>query len=123
MTTRWVQRIAGGGPRFGMWLASGSGYIAEICAGSGIDWVLVDQEHAPNDIHSTLAQLQVLAGYPDVDVVVRPPVADPVLIKQLLDIGAHNLIVPMIGSPAEASAVVAASGPKSFSASVRIWRR
>ncbi|CQD18479.1 2-dehydro-3-deoxyglucarate aldolase [Mycobacterium europaeum] len=109
MTTRWVQRIAGEGPRFGMWLASGSGYIAEICAGSGIDWVLVDQEHAPNDIHSTLAQLQVLAGYPDVDVVVRPPVADPVLVKQLLDIGAHNLIVPMIGSPAEATAVVAAT--------------
>ena len=92
-----------------MWLASGSGYIAEICAGSGIDWVLVDQEHAPNDIHSTLEQLQVLAGYPDIDVVVRPPAADPVLIEQLLDIGAHNLIVPMIGSPAEASAVVAAT--------------
>jgi 4-hydroxy-2-oxoheptanedioate aldolase len=63
----------------------------------------------PNDIHSTLEQLQVLAGYPDVDVVVRPPAADPVLIKQLLDIGAHNLIVPMIDSPAEAAAVVAAT--------------
>jgi len=109
MTSRWAQRIAGDLPQFGMWLASGSGYVAEICAGSGIDWVLVDQEHAPNDIHSTLAQMQVLAGYPDVDVVVRPPVADPVLIKQLLDLGAHNLIVPMIGSPAEASAVVAAT--------------
>lgn len=109
MTTRWARRIAGDGPRFGMWLASGSGYIAEICAGSGIDWVLVDQEHAPNDIHSTLAQMQVLSGYPDIDVVVRPPVADPVLIKQLLDVGAQNLIVPMIDSPAEASAVVAAT--------------
>jgi len=75
MTSRWAQRIAGDRPQFGMWLASGSGYIAEICAGSGIDWLLVDQEHAPNDIHSTLAQMQVLAGYPDVDVVVRPPVA------------------------------------------------
>jgi 4-hydroxy-2-oxoheptanedioate aldolase len=109
MTTRWARRIAGGRPQFGMWIASGSGYIAEICAGSGIDWVLLDQEHAPNDLRSTLEQLQVLAGYPDIDVVVRPPAADPVVIKQLLDIGAHNIIVPMIGGPEQAAAAVAAT--------------
>jgi 4-hydroxy-2-oxoheptanedioate aldolase len=92
-----------------MWLASGSSYVAEICAGSGIDWVLLDQEHAPNDLRTTLEQLQVLAGYPDVDVVVRPPAADPVAIKRLLDIGAQNIIVPMIDGPREASAAVAAT--------------
>jgi 4-hydroxy-2-oxoheptanedioate aldolase len=109
MTNRWTQRIGDGKPRFGMWLASGSGYVTEICAGSGIDWVLLDQEHAPNDLRITLEQLQVLAGYPDVDVVVRPPWADPVAIKRLLDIGAQNIIVPMIDSPSEASAAVAAT--------------
>ena len=109
MTNRWTQRIGDGRPRFGMWLASGSGYVTEICAGSGIDWVLLDQEHAPNDLRTTLEQLQVLAGYPDVDVVVRPPAADPVAIKRLLDIGAQNIIVPMIDSPGEASAAVAAT--------------
>jgi 4-hydroxy-2-oxoheptanedioate aldolase len=92
-----------------MWVASGSGYIAEICAGSGIDWLLLDQEHAPNDLRTTLTQLQVLAGYPDVDVLVRPPAADPVLIKQLLDIGAQNLVVPMIDDPQGAAAAVAAT--------------
>jgi 4-hydroxy-2-oxoheptanedioate aldolase len=96
-------------PRFGMWLASGSGYVSEICAGSGIDWVLLDQEHAPNDIRTILEQLQVLSGYPDVDVLVRPPSADPVFIKMLLDIGAQNLIVPMIDVPGEAAAAVAAT--------------
>ncbi len=109
MTNRWAKRIGAGRPRFGMWLASGSRYVTEICAGSGIDWVLLDQEHAPNDLRTTLEQLQVLAGYPDVDVVVRPPAADPVLIKQLLDIGAHNIIVPMIDGPSEAAATVAAT--------------
>jgi 4-hydroxy-2-oxoheptanedioate aldolase len=109
MTNRWTQRITDGRPRFGMWLASGSGYVTEICAGSGIDWVLLDQEHAPNDLHATLEQLQVLAGYPDVDVVVRPPAADPVVIKRLLDIGAQNIIVPMIDGPGEASAAVTAT--------------
>lgn len=106
---RWVERIQAGRPRFGMWLASGSAYIAEICAGSGIDWVLLDQEHAPNDLRSTLEQLQVLGGYPDVDVLVRPPVADPVTIKRLLDIGAQNIMVPMIDDADEAAAAVAAT--------------
>jgi 4-hydroxy-2-oxoheptanedioate aldolase len=109
VTNRWTQRIGSGQPRFGMWLASGSGYVSEICAGSGIDWVLLDQEHAPNDLRSTLEQLQVLAGYPDVDVLVRPPSADPVFVKQLLDIGAQNIIVPMIDDAAAASAAVAAT--------------
>ena len=109
MTNQWTQRIGDGEPRFGMWLASGSGYVTEICAGSGIDWVLLDQEHAPNDLRTTLEQLQVLAGYPDVDVVVRPPAADPVAIKRLLDIGVQNIIVPMIDGPGEAAAAVAAT--------------
>jgi 4-hydroxy-2-oxoheptanedioate aldolase len=109
VTNRWTQRIRDGRPRFGMWLASGSGYVTEVCAGSGIDWVLLDQEHAPNDLRTILEQLQVLAGYPDVDVVVRPPAADPVVIKRLLDIGAQNIIVPMIDGPREASAAVAAT--------------
>jgi len=106
---RWVQRLSGEAPRIGMWIASGSGYVTEICAGSGIDWVLLDMEHAPNDIRTTLEQLQVLAGYPEVDVVVRPPVADPVVIKQLLDIGAQNIMVPMIAGPEDAAAAVAAT--------------
>jgi 4-hydroxy-2-oxoheptanedioate aldolase len=109
VTNRWTERIGTGVPRFGLWLASGSGYVTEICAGSGIDWVLLDQEHAPNDLRTTLEQLQVLAGYPDVDVLVRPPSADPVFIKRLLDIGVQNVIVPMIDDPAAASKAVAAT--------------
>jgi 4-hydroxy-2-oxoheptanedioate aldolase len=109
VTSRWTQRLTESDPRIGMWVASGSGYITEICAGSGIDWLLLDHEHAPNDLRTTLEQLQVLAGYPDVDVLVRPPSADPVLIKQLLDIGAQNIIIPMIDGPVEAAAAVAAT--------------
>lgn len=109
MTNRWTERIGASRPRFGMWLASGSSYVTEICAGSGIDWVLIDQEHAPNDLRTTLAQLQVLAGYPDVDVLVRPPSADPAFVKQLLDIGVQNIILPMIDDPAATTAAVAAT--------------
>jgi len=109
VTNQWRRRLGAGEPRFGLWVASGSSYVTEICAGSGIDWLLLDLEHAPNDVRSTLEQLQVLAGYPDVDVVVRPPSADPVSIKRLLDVGAQNIIVPMIDDAAKAVAAVAAT--------------
>ncbi len=66
-------------------------YSAEICAGSGFDWLLLDGEHSPLDLRTMLAQLQSLAPYP-AHAVVRPPTGDPVLIKQMLDIGAQSLL-------------------------------
>jgi 4-hydroxy-2-oxoheptanedioate aldolase len=94
--------------QIGMWVSSGSAYCAEICAGAGLDWLLIDAEHSPNDLLSILSQLQAVAAYP-VHPVVRPPVADPVLIKQLLDIGTQNLLVPMIDSQAAARRLVEAT--------------
>jgi 4-hydroxy-2-oxoheptanedioate aldolase len=91
----------------GMWVCSGSALVAEICAGSGLDWLLIDMEHAPNGIESVLAQLQAVAAYP-ITPVVRVPVNDPVVIKQVLDLGAQNLLVPMVSSAAGAEAAVRA---------------
>jgi len=104
-----LARLVAGSDRaqIGMWLATGDPVAAEICAAAGLDWLVVDTEHAPNDLRSVLRQLQVLAGYP-VCPVVRPAVADTVLLKQLLDIGARNFIVPMIDSAEAAEAVVRA---------------
>jgi 4-hydroxy-2-oxoheptanedioate aldolase len=94
-------------PLAGMWVCSGSPLVAEICAGAGLDWLLVDMEHSPNGLESVLAQLQAVAAYP-VSPLVRVPVGDIVTIKQVLDLGAQNLLVPMVSSPDEARAVVAA---------------
>src|SRR5699024_10489001 len=65
-------------PLAGMWICSGSPLIAEICAGAGLDWVLIDMEHCPNGLESVLTQLQAVAAYP-VTPVVRVPANDPVL--------------------------------------------
>lgn len=94
-------------PLVGMWVCSGSPLVAEICAGSGVDWLLIDMEHCPNGLESVVAQLQAVAGYP-VTPVVRVPSAEPVGLKQVLDLGAQNLLVPMVSSVREARAVVAA---------------
>jgi 4-hydroxy-2-oxoheptanedioate aldolase len=95
-------------PKIGLWLGLADAYSAEICAGAGFDWLVVDAEHSPNDVRSVLAHLQALAPYP-VEPVVRPPVGDAVLIKQYLDIGARTLLVPMVESAEQAGAVVAAT--------------
>jgi len=95
-------------PLAGMWVCSGSPLIAELCAGSGLDWLLVDAEHSPNGLESILAQLQAIHGYP-VHTLVRPPVNDTVVIKQYLDLGVQNLLIPMVNSVAEAEAAVAAT--------------
>ncbi|HET8895855.1 MAG TPA: aldolase/citrate lyase family protein, partial [Protaetiibacter sp.] len=94
-------------PLAGIWVCSGSPLVAEICAGSGMDWTLIDMEHSPNGLESVLAQLQAVAAYP-ITPVVRVPIGDVVTIKQVLDLGAQNILVPMISSADEAAAVVAA---------------
>ncbi|MGY4643002.1 HpcH/HpaI aldolase family protein [Cellulomonas sp. URHB0016] len=94
-----------GRPLVGMWLCTGSPLVAEICAGSGLDWLIIDMEHSPNGLGSVLAQLQAVAAYP-VTTMVRVPVGDVVTIKQVLDLGAQNLLVPMVSSAEEARSVV-----------------
>ncbi|MDM7831614.1 HpcH/HpaI aldolase family protein [Cellulomonas edaphi] len=94
-------------PLVGMWVCSGSPVVAEICAGAGLDWLLVDMEHGPNGLGSVLAQLQAVAAYPATPVV-RVPSDDAVVIKQVLDLGAQNLLVPMVSSAADAERVVRA---------------
>ncbi len=94
-------------PLVGMWACTGSPLVTEICAGSGLDWLLIDMEHAPNTLDSVLGQLQAAASYP-IAPVVRVPVNDTALIKQVLDLGAQDIIVPMVSSAAEARAAVEA---------------
>jgi 4-hydroxy-2-oxoheptanedioate aldolase len=94
-------------PLIGMWVTSGSPLIAEICAGSGLDWVLIDMEHAPNGLESVLAQLHAVSAYP-VTPVVRVPIGDVVTIKQVLDLGAQSILVPMVSSADDARAAVEA---------------
>lgn len=92
----------------GMWACSGSPLVTEVAAGSGLDWLLIDMEHSANSLESVLVQLQVAAAYP-ITPLVRVPSNDAVAIKQVLDLGAQNLIVPMVSSADEARAAVAAT--------------
>ena len=95
-------------PQIGLWLSMADPYMAEVSATAGFDWLLVDGEHAPNDLRSTLAALQAVAPHA-AQPVVRAVHGDTALIKQLLDIGAKNLLVPMVDTAEQARALVSAT--------------
>lgn len=107
-TNPFLAAIRAGKPQIGIWLSLANPFAAEIVAGAGFDWALIDMEHAPNDLQSVMAQLQVLAAY-DTTALVRPDWNDPVKIKRLLDAGAPGLLVPMVQNPAEAKSAISAS--------------
>ncbi|MBI6141159.1 4-hydroxy-2-oxoheptanedioate aldolase [Serratia marcescens] len=95
-------------PQIGLWLGLCSSYSAELLAGAGFDWLLIDGEHAPNNVQTVLGQLQAVAPYPS-QPVVRPPWNDAVIIKQLLDVGAQTLLIPMIQNAEQARDAVRAT--------------
>jgi 4-hydroxy-2-oxoheptanedioate aldolase len=97
-----------GHPQIGLWCSSCSNIVAEVIAGSGFDWILIDTEHAPNELPAVFSQLQAMVGGTAAPVV-RPAWNDMVLMKRLLDIGVQNFLVPYVQTADEARAAVAAT--------------
>ena len=95
-------------PQIGLWMGLANAYTAEICALAGFDWLVIDGEHAPNDLRSIQAQLHTLAAYPASQAVARVPVGETAIIKQYLDLGAQNILVPMVDSAEQAAQLVQA---------------
>jgi 4-hydroxy-2-oxoheptanedioate aldolase len=93
--------------QMGCWLGLADPYLAEISAHAGFDWLLIDGEHAPNDLRSIIAQMQVIAAG-NSHAVVRPVIGETWMIKQLLDAGAQTLLVPMVENADQARELVAA---------------
>lgn len=104
---RFKRAIAAGRPQNGIWTSLCSNIVADLVTSVGFDWALIDMEHAPNELGSVLAQLQVYANS-GTHAVVRPPWNEPVVIKRLLDLGAWSLLLPMVQSAEEAEAAVRA---------------
>jgi len=98
--------------QIGLWLGLADAYSAEICAGAGFDWLLIDGEHSPNGLASVLQQAQAIAAYPGVNAIARVPLghgdAGTALIKQYLDLGVQTILVPMVDTPEQARAIVRA---------------
>ncbi|HMJ65997.1 MAG TPA: HpcH/HpaI aldolase/citrate lyase family protein [Candidatus Binatia bacterium] len=107
-TNTFKHAIREGRPQIGLWTSLCSNVAAEVIGGAGFDWILIDTEHAPNELPMVFSQLQGLVGGTAVPVV-RPAWNDMVLMKRLLDIGVQNLLIPYVQTPEEARAAVAST--------------
>lgn len=102
------QKLLNAENQFGCWVGLADSYAAEISASAGFDWLLIDGEHAPNDLRSILSQLQVI-GASNSHPIVRLPIGETYLIKQALDAGAQSLLIPMVESGEQARELVRAT--------------
>jgi 4-hydroxy-2-oxoheptanedioate aldolase len=94
-----------GKTQFGCWVSLANAYTTEMMGTAGFDWLLIDNEHSPNDLRSTLQQLQVLeasGSHP----IVRVPLGETYIIKQMVDAGAQSILVPMVESAEQARDLV-----------------
>ena len=105
---RFRQDLIEGRRLIGCWCSLGSPITAEVLGLAGFDWLLLDGEHAPNDVLGFIPQLMALKDSSSAPVV-RPPWNDPVVIKRLLDIGFYNFLIPFVESAEAAARAVAAT--------------
>lgn len=105
-SNKFKHAIQSGKVQIGLWSILSSHVTVEIIAGSGFDWIVLDTEHAPNELPMVYSQLQAATGgtaHP----VVRMPWNDMVAIKRYLDIGVQSLLIPYIETEHEARKAVA----------------
>lgn len=108
-TNRFKAGLVNGPVQLGFWLSLASPNTAEICAGAGYDWVLIDAEHGAQTLPGIADQLRAVDATPPCSAIVRVPGHDPVTIRQMLDLGVQSIMVPMIDTAQQAAAIVRAA--------------
>jgi 4-hydroxy-2-oxoheptanedioate aldolase len=107
-TNTFKARLRAREQQIGIWSMLASCNVLEVLTQSAYDWVLLDSEHAPNDVPMVLEQLRTVAQG-SMPALVRPAANDTVLIKRLLDVGAETLLIPMVDTAEQAQRAVAAA--------------
>ncbi|MEO0939416.1 MAG: HpcH/HpaI aldolase/citrate lyase family protein [Pseudomonadota bacterium] len=99
--------LANGETVFGCWLSLGSLVSTELMGTAGFDWLLIDAEHTAYDVAALRGQLVALEAS-DSHAVLRVPVGETWILKQVLDLGAQSVLVPMVESAEQAQEVARA---------------
>ncbi len=97
-------------PSEGCWLMLASPAVAETVAHCGFDWLVVDMEHAPNDVASLMLQLQAIdaarANGASTCAAVRVADNDPVQVKRAMDCGVQTVVFPNIDTVEDAQRAI-----------------
>ncbi len=81
--------------------------VTEVLSRIGFDWLLIDGEHAPTGLETMQQMMQAMNGS-NCTPIVRPQWNDMIIIKRVLDIGAHGVLVPWVNTKEEAEYAVQA---------------
>jgi 4-hydroxy-2-oxoheptanedioate aldolase len=98
-------RILAGETALGTFLNLNSPLSAEICARSGLDWVLVDLEHGTStetDLQAHIRAINEAGSTP----LVRVEQGSRLRIGRALDLGAEGIVVPQVHAASDARDVV-----------------
>lgn len=87
--------LESGQAQHGIWLNTGSDAVAEMAGRAGFDWCLIDCEHGPNNGPDIGGQLRALEAA-GCGALVRIVGTEHWMVKQVIDLGAQNVMVPMV---------------------------
>ena len=102
------EKLQRGENAVGTFIEMGHPDVANLLSHAGFDWLLIDGEHSPMGFETMELMLQAMEGT-DCTPIIRPQWNDPVIIKRILDLGAHGIVVPWVNTKEEAEAAVAAA--------------
>jgi len=100
--------LAEGRAPIGTFVTSTDAASTAALACAGADFIIVDQEHSPNDVQSTLNHIRV-AKMHDVVPIVRVPTNEPIHLQRALDCGALGVVVPKVSNAQDAERALAAA--------------
>lgn len=115
-------KVRSGRPVVGVFIKTASHQVVELVARAGLDFAIVDAEHAPFDL-LTLDRMALAARAWDLPLLVRPAGRDAAFVGQALDMGFSGVVAPHVDSLEAARALVEAArfdrGARGFSPSTR----
>jgi 2-keto-3-deoxy-L-rhamnonate aldolase RhmA len=101
------EKLQKGQPVIGTFVGLGHPDVTERLSRLGFDWLVIDNEHAPLSFETMQVMMQAMNGSTCTPIV-RPQWNDIVIIKRVLDIGAHGVLVPWVNTKEEAEYTVRA---------------
>ncbi|HEY2049270.1 MAG TPA: aldolase/citrate lyase family protein [Caulobacteraceae bacterium] len=116
------EQVRSGRPVIGVFIKTASHQIVELVARAGLDFAVVDAEHAPFDL-LTLDRMALAGRACGLPLLIRPAGLDASFVSQALDMGFSGIVAPHVDSAGAARSLAAASrfdrGKRGFSPSTR----
>ena len=100
-----IEQVRSALPTRGTFLNLGSALVAEVCALSGFDWLLVDLEHGAGGEDGLVGQILAGAAH-GVPVVARVESSERIRVGHVLDLGALGVMFPRLDTPEEVERAV-----------------